>query len=65
MILQQLRCMVLGIYFLDDALQDAGFIEDECFAERAHRDLAVVLLLPPGTESLQHFRRRITQQRKR
>lgn len=46
--------MVLGVHFVNDALEDALLVEDEGLAERAHRDLAVVLLLAPCTESLEH-----------
>ena len=60
--LKDLAGGVLGVDFLDDALQDAVFVKDEGAAERAERGLAVHLLLAPGTEGLEHLGRRIGEE---
>ena len=63
--LEDLPGGVLGVDFLDDALEDAVFIEDEGAAERAEDRFPVHFLFAPGSEGLQHFGRRVGEQAER
>ena len=62
---QHLGGSVLGVYFFDDALQDAILREDKGAAQGAQHRLAVHFLLAPGTKRLQHLGRSIGQQPER
>ena len=59
--IQDLSGGVLGIYLLDDPLEEAVLIENEGAAERPQRGLSVHLLLAPGAERLEHIGSRISQ----
>ena len=53
--LQYLPRSVLGIDLLNDALQNAVFVEDEGAAQSAEHGFAVHFLFAPGAEGLEHF----------
>ncbi len=63
--LQDLPGSVLGVDFLDDALEGAVFIEDEGAAERAEDRFPVHFLFAPGSEGLQHLGRGVGEQAER
>ena len=56
---------VFGIHLLDDAFQNAGFIEDERAPEGAQDRFSVHFLLAPGTEGLKHLGGGVRQEAER
>lgn len=60
--LQNLPGGVLGVDFLDDALEGAILIEDKRAAEGAEGGFPVHFLFAPGAEGLEHFGRGVGEQ---
>ena len=55
--------MVLGIYFVDNARDEALLVYDEGLAQGADTSLATHLLLAPCAKGLQHLGGRVGEQR--
>ena len=62
---QDLLRVILCVDFVDYLGEDSVFVEDEGLTESSHIFLTVQGLLSPRSEGLNHFCRRICQERKR